>query len=73
MMQNQLNAIIYEYNCKPAFPLRDELNCSAKQPSGLPSLEGGDVLQDPRSEQVAAATLWGSLQGPLGLGEEAAE
>ena len=69
MTQNQVSTIIYEYNCKPAFLLRDQLNSAAKQPSGLPSLERSDMLQDCRSEQGAAATLRGSIRDPLGLGE----
>lgn len=73
MIQNQVSAIIYEYSCKPAFLLRDQLNSTAKQPSGLPSLQRSDMLQDRRSEQGAAAMLWGSIHGPLVLGDKAAE
>lgn len=69
MTQNQVSTIIYEYNCKPTFLLRDQLNSTAKQPSGLPSLELGDVLQDCGSEQGAAAMLRALIHDPLGLGE----
>lgn len=73
MIQTQVSAIIYEYNCKPAFLLRDQLNSAAKQPLGLPSLGDRNMLRGCRSEQGAHAMLWGSVHDPLGLGEEAAE
>lgn len=65
MTQNPVSTILYEYNCKPAFLLHGQLNSAAKPPAGLPSLEC-------RSEQGAAAVLWGLICDPLGLGERAA-
>lgn len=69
MTENLVSSIIYEYNCKPAFLLRDQLNSAAKPPAGSSSLGCRDVPQDHRSEQGAAAVLWGSICDPLGLGE----